>query len=182
MEIFYVDKLSQSWLPERLVDWLAVMIFLPLLICWLSTFCHSFLNGDHLWLCHSNGAIFWQDYDCLLSSTQATIHSKLVDFQKELVTLQVWHYSVLSILFILFIFYHMRLHHGSYIFSWVAEHFAIKLLLLVVRVAIESRIFLVLNWMQVCGREVLIYEVTSLWHTIFIVYLWFFKLSFTGNI
>uniref|UniRef100_A0A2N9G9B0 Nuclear pore complex protein Nup85 n=1 Tax=Fagus sylvatica TaxID=28930 RepID=A0A2N9G9B0_FAGSY len=52
MEIFYADKLSQSWLPERLVDWLA-------------------------------------DYDCLLSSTQATIHSKLVDFQKELVTLQV---------------------------------------------------------------------------------------------
>ncbi|KAK9983034.1 hypothetical protein SO802_032559 [Lithocarpus litseifolius] len=52
MEIFYADKQSQSWLPERLVDWLA-------------------------------------DYDCLLSSTQATIHSKLVDFQKELVTLQV---------------------------------------------------------------------------------------------
>lgn len=28
MELFYVDKLSQAWLPERLVDWLAVMIYL----------------------------------------------------------------------------------------------------------------------------------------------------------
>jgi len=26
MEIFYVDKQSQAWLPERLVDWLAVII------------------------------------------------------------------------------------------------------------------------------------------------------------
>jgi nuclear pore complex protein Nup85 len=26
MEMFYADKLCQSWLPERLVDWLAVMI------------------------------------------------------------------------------------------------------------------------------------------------------------
>lgn len=52
MEIFYADKQSQAWLPERLVDWLA-------------------------------------DYDGLLSSTQATVHSKVVDFQKELVTLQV---------------------------------------------------------------------------------------------
>ncbi|XP_038711707.1 nuclear pore complex protein NUP85 isoform X2 [Tripterygium wilfordii] len=52
LEMFYVDKLSQSWLPERLVDWLA-------------------------------------DYDCLLCTTQATVHSKLVEFQKELVSLQV---------------------------------------------------------------------------------------------
>ncbi|KAJ4825087.1 hypothetical protein Tsubulata_035202, partial [Turnera subulata] len=52
LEMFYVDKLSQSWLPERLVDWLA-------------------------------------DYDCLLSATQSTIHSKLVEFQGRLVTLQV---------------------------------------------------------------------------------------------
>ncbi|KAE8056612.1 hypothetical protein FH972_013367 [Carpinus fangiana] len=52
IEVFYVDKLSQAWLPERLVDWLT-------------------------------------DYDSLLSSTQATIHLKVVDFQKELVTLQV---------------------------------------------------------------------------------------------
>ncbi|XP_041019286.1 nuclear pore complex protein NUP85 [Juglans microcarpa x Juglans regia] len=52
MEIFYADKQSQSWLPERLVDWLAA-------------------------------------YDGLLSSTQATIHSQLVSFQKELVALQV---------------------------------------------------------------------------------------------
>lgn len=27
MESFYADKLSQAWLPERLVDWLAVNIF-----------------------------------------------------------------------------------------------------------------------------------------------------------
>ncbi|XP_048331096.2 nuclear pore complex protein NUP85 isoform X2 [Ziziphus jujuba] len=52
MEIFYADKHSQPWLPERLVDWLT-------------------------------------DYDCLLSTTQTTIHSKLVGFQKELVNLQV---------------------------------------------------------------------------------------------
>jgi nuclear pore complex protein Nup85 len=26
MEVFYADKQSQAWLPERLVDWLAVMI------------------------------------------------------------------------------------------------------------------------------------------------------------
>ncbi|KAH9761237.1 nuclear pore complex protein NUP85 [Citrus sinensis] len=52
MESFYADKLSQAWLPERLVDWLA-------------------------------------DYDSLFSSTQETVHSKLVDFQKDLVSLQV---------------------------------------------------------------------------------------------
>lgn len=51
MEIFYADKQSQLWLPERLVDWLA-------------------------------------DYDNLLSGTQATIHSKLVEFQNELASLQ----------------------------------------------------------------------------------------------
>ncbi|KDP34155.1 hypothetical protein JCGZ_07726 [Jatropha curcas] len=52
MEMFYADKLSQAWLPERLVDWLA-------------------------------------DYDSLLSSTQATVHLKLLQFQERLVTLQV---------------------------------------------------------------------------------------------
>ncbi|KAF9662264.1 hypothetical protein SADUNF_Sadunf18G0035000 [Salix dunnii] len=52
MEMFYADKLCQSWFPERLVDWLA-------------------------------------DYDCLLSGDQPTVHSKLVDFQGTLVTLQV---------------------------------------------------------------------------------------------
>ncbi|KAF8407088.1 hypothetical protein HHK36_006213 [Tetracentron sinense] len=51
MEIFYVDKQSQAWLSERLVDWLA-------------------------------------DYDSLLSGTEVTVHSKLVDLQKELVDLQ----------------------------------------------------------------------------------------------
>ncbi|KAL9376390.1 hypothetical protein Peur_030510 [Populus x canadensis] len=52
MEMFYADKLCQSWLPERLVDWLA-------------------------------------DYDCLLSGDQPAVHSKLVEFQGTLVTLQV---------------------------------------------------------------------------------------------
>ncbi|KAL9331077.1 hypothetical protein ACSQ67_000687 [Phaseolus vulgaris] len=52
IEIFYVDKQSQAWLPERLVDWLA-------------------------------------DYDSLFTSTHETIHGKLVDFQKELVNIQV---------------------------------------------------------------------------------------------
>ncbi|KAG6739409.1 hypothetical protein POTOM_057005 [Populus tomentosa] len=51
MEMFYADKLCQSWLPERLVDWLA-------------------------------------DYDCLLSGDQPAVHSKLVEFQGTLVTLQ----------------------------------------------------------------------------------------------
>lgn len=27
VQVFYADKLSQAWLPERLVDWLAVNIF-----------------------------------------------------------------------------------------------------------------------------------------------------------
>ncbi|XP_044463513.1 nuclear pore complex protein NUP85 [Mangifera indica] len=52
MEVFYADKLSQAWLPERLVDWLAV-------------------------------------YESLFSGTQVTVHSKLVDFQKDLISLQV---------------------------------------------------------------------------------------------
>lgn len=154
-----------------------------LFICFWNSFCHFFLSGDCLWLCHSNGGIFWQDYDCLLSSTQATIHSKLVDFQKELVTLQVWHYPVLSIFFHSL---HLLLHETSLwfiIFGWAAEHFAIKLLLLVVRVAIESRIFLVLNWMQsLWAWGSYLWSYFSVWHSIFIVYLWFFKLSFTGNI
>ncbi|KAK6782481.1 hypothetical protein RDI58_020277 [Solanum bulbocastanum] len=52
LEIFYVDKQSQSWIPERLLDWLA-------------------------------------DYNSLFSGTLPTIHSKLVDFQQELVGVQV---------------------------------------------------------------------------------------------
>ncbi|OMP04959.1 Nucleoporin Nup85-like protein [Corchorus capsularis] len=52
LEMFYAEKPSQSWLPERLVDWLA-------------------------------------GYDSLFSGTHSTVHSKLVDFQKELVNLQV---------------------------------------------------------------------------------------------
>ncbi|KAK9101090.1 hypothetical protein Scep_024520 [Stephania cephalantha] len=52
IEIFYAEKQSQAWLPERLVDWLA-------------------------------------SYDCLLSTTEGTVHSELVDLQKELATLQV---------------------------------------------------------------------------------------------
>ncbi|GLT85442.1 hypothetical protein SLE2022_036320 [Rubroshorea leprosula] len=52
LEIFYADKLSQVWLPERLVDWLA-------------------------------------DYDCLLSVSHSTVHSKLLSFQGELVRLQI---------------------------------------------------------------------------------------------
>ncbi|CAL1373436.1 unnamed protein product [Linum trigynum] len=52
MEMFYVDKLSQAWLPERLVDWLA-------------------------------------DYDSLISIDLPTVHSKLVEFQNQIVTLQV---------------------------------------------------------------------------------------------
>ncbi|XP_050212769.1 nuclear pore complex protein NUP85 isoform X2 [Mercurialis annua] len=52
MEMFYADKPSQSWLPERLVDWLS-------------------------------------DYDSLLSATQTTLHMKLMEFQDDLVTLQV---------------------------------------------------------------------------------------------
>lgn len=52
MEIFYADKQSLSWLPERLVHWLA-------------------------------------DFDSLFSTTQATIHLKLVEFQQELSGMQV---------------------------------------------------------------------------------------------
>ncbi|CAN6540022.1 unnamed protein product [Malus baccata var. baccata] len=85
MEIFYADKQSQPWLPERLVDWLA-------------------------------------DHDSLLSSTQPTVHSKLVDFQNELVRLQVieddpkyWEVlsSALSVGWIEIVVKMLRL-HGSY--------------------------------------------------------------------
>ncbi|KAK7293851.1 hypothetical protein RJT34_16728 [Clitoria ternatea] len=85
MEIFYVDKESQAWLPERLVDWLA-------------------------------------DYDCLFTSTLETIHSKLVDFQKELVNIQVieedpkyWELlsSALSVGWLDIVVKMLRL-HGSY--------------------------------------------------------------------
>ncbi|CAN4076662.1 unnamed protein product [Withania somnifera] len=51
LEIFYIDKQSHSWIPERLLDWLA-------------------------------------DYNSLFSGTRPTIHSKLVDFQQELVRVQ----------------------------------------------------------------------------------------------
>lgn len=36
MEIFYVDKQSQAWLAEKLVDWLAVMISSIFLIDFLN--------------------------------------------------------------------------------------------------------------------------------------------------
>nr|CAB3478272.1 unnamed protein product [Digitaria exilis] len=52
LEIFYVDKQLQSWLPERLVDWLA-------------------------------------DFDSLLSGTESTVYSKLSNFQKKLINLQI---------------------------------------------------------------------------------------------
>ncbi|OWM82857.1 hypothetical protein CDL15_Pgr029218 [Punica granatum] len=52
MEMFYADKLSQPWLPERLVDWLA-------------------------------------DYDSLFARAYGTVYSKLLNFQNELINLQV---------------------------------------------------------------------------------------------
>ncbi|XP_061350763.1 nuclear pore complex protein NUP85 [Gastrolobium bilobum] len=85
MEIFYVDKQSQAWLPERLVDWLA-------------------------------------DYDSLFTSTHETIHGKLVDFQKDLVSIQViednakyWEVmsSALSVGWLDIVVKMLRL-HGSY--------------------------------------------------------------------
>ncbi|KAI5390036.1 hypothetical protein KIW84_075386 [Lathyrus oleraceus] len=85
MEIFYVDKQSQAWLPERLVDWLA-------------------------------------DYDSLFTSTQETIHGKLVDFQNDLVNIQVieddpryWEVmsSALSVGWLDIVVKMLRL-HGSY--------------------------------------------------------------------
>ncbi|KAH6774234.1 nuclear pore complex Nup85-like protein [Perilla frutescens var. hirtella] len=51
MELFYADKQSQTWIPERLIDWLA-------------------------------------DFDCLLSATQPTVHTRLVAVEKGLVTIQ----------------------------------------------------------------------------------------------
>ncbi|KAK7320796.1 hypothetical protein VNO77_30601 [Canavalia gladiata] len=85
MEIFYVDKQSQAWLPERLVDWLA-------------------------------------DYDSLFTSTHETVHGMLVDFQKELVNIQViendpkyWELlsSALSVGWLDIVVKMLRL-HGSY--------------------------------------------------------------------
>lgn len=87
MEIFYADKHSQPWLPEWLVDWLTVMILYLL---------GSFHVNMHFEIFFADSVTFvdqiyisWQDYDCLLSSTQTTIHSKLMGFEKELVSLQV---------------------------------------------------------------------------------------------
>lgn len=39
VEIFYVDKNSTSWLPERLVDWVAVSLQTP------------FSHFTQLWVC-----------------------------------------------------------------------------------------------------------------------------------
>ncbi|KAL6616054.1 hypothetical protein ACP70R_038324 [Stipagrostis hirtigluma subsp. patula] len=52
LEIFYVDKQLEGWLPERLVDWLA-------------------------------------DFDSLLSKAENTVYSKLSNFQKKLINLQI---------------------------------------------------------------------------------------------
>jgi hypothetical protein len=81
-----------SSMATRMACWLVSCkdISSVLLSCFLITFC-NFLT------CPSNFCNLWQDYDSLLSSTHATIHSKVVDFQKELVTLQVWLYAVLSL-------------------------------------------------------------------------------------
>lgn len=51
IEMFYADKQSQTWISERLIDWLA-------------------------------------DYDSLFSGTHQTVHLKVAEFQKDLVTLQ----------------------------------------------------------------------------------------------
>lgn len=88
MEIFYADKQSQAWIPERLIDWLT-------------------------------------DYDCLFSGAHPTVHSKLVDFQKELVTIQAaeddpryWEAvsSALSVGWLEIVVKLLRL-HGSYQFE-----------------------------------------------------------------
>ena len=48
MEIFYADKQSQAWLPERVVDWLAVMISLILLGDVLNSFPNEFLKAGQV--------------------------------------------------------------------------------------------------------------------------------------
>ncbi|KAJ8751182.1 hypothetical protein K2173_016363 [Erythroxylum novogranatense] len=92
MEIFYADKLSKAWLPERLVDWLA-------------------------------------DYDSLLSSTQTTVHSKLVEFQSQLIKLQIiedestyWEVlaSALAVGWLEIVVKLLRL-HGSYHLDQIAK-------------------------------------------------------------
>lgn len=65
-----------------ILDW----FYNPLLLCF------HFHNIDHICLFYVDDCILWQDYDSLFSSTQETIHGKLVDFQKELVHIQVWSY------------------------------------------------------------------------------------------
>jgi len=88
IEIFYVDKQSQAWLPERLVDWLAVRIYFYFLdgFCkWLHFILMLIAILILVYYC-----ILWQDYDSLFTSAHETIHGKLVDFQKELVNIQVW--------------------------------------------------------------------------------------------
>ncbi|RDX87079.1 Nuclear pore complex protein NUP85, partial [Mucuna pruriens] len=102
IEIFYVDKQSQAWLPERLVDWLA-------------------------------------DYDSLFTSTHETIHGNLVDFQKDLVNIQVieddpkyWDLlsSALSIGWLDIVVKMLRL-HGSYQLDQLSNRESLSVLRLV---------------------------------------------------
>lgn len=84
--MFYAEKPSHSWLPERLVDWLAVNIlpfyFVTITIkFYISLVLKLFVTSKQF--------VSWQDYDSLFSGTHPTVHSKLVDFQKEFVNLQV---------------------------------------------------------------------------------------------
>lgn len=92
MEIFYADKQSQYWIPEQLVDWLAVSFFFLFFSLSLSHWCILTLLFflRHLRFCQINNCISQQVFDSLFTGAQPTVHSKLVDFQIELVTLQVW--------------------------------------------------------------------------------------------
>lgn len=76
--------------------------------CWLVS-CNDLFDTLYLisflklvkYAMYANCCILWQDYDTLFSSTQATIHSKLVDFQKDLVNIQVLLYLHVPFLAIL---------------------------------------------------------------------------------
>jgi hypothetical protein len=46
----------------------------------------------YICLLYIHGCVLLQDYDSLFTSTQETIHGKLVDFQNDLVNIQVWPY------------------------------------------------------------------------------------------
>jgi hypothetical protein len=114
MEIFYADKLSQSWLPERLVDWLAVMIFL--LFSLFVSEIHFVIFSLVVIVCDSVILMVVSFGRIMIASSplhrQQSIQNLWI-FRKSLLLYRFDTILFFPSFFILFIFYYMRLHYGS---------------------------------------------------------------------